>query len=126
MNGYLGGSGSDFRNLTPLSREGNGNHERQVEALVIAQVDAGKTVEYSVTPGAGSPRTITDAQLQAANVPAAKWATLRDIISAEGFVPSGLNCVANVLDDATGLVQQSIVSTTTSNPIDLSLANYET
>ncbi|MFD2163350.1 DUF4157 domain-containing protein [Paradesertivirga mongoliensis] len=126
LNGYLGGSGSDFRNLTPLSREGNGYHERQVEALVIAQVDAGKTVEYFVTPTPGAPRTISDAQLQSSNVPQTRWAAVRDIISAEAFVPSGLTCVANVLNDATGLADQSIVNTTVPNPIDLNLSNYET
>lgn len=127
LNGYLGGTGGDFRNLTPLSRTGNGSHESQVESPIIAQVDAGKTVEYIVTPTAGAARVISDSQLQNAGVPVTKWDTIKEIITAENNVPAGLSCVANVLDDATGQPVSTIISTSVvPNPIDTNLSNYQT
>jgi hypothetical protein len=125
LNGYLGGTGSDFRNLTPLSRDGNGNHERQVEKPVIDNVDAGKTVEYIVTPSPGAARNISDAQLQAAGIDQSDWGTMRDIVSAENSVPRDLQCVANVLNDTTGQIESSIVNTNVPNPVEYSLSEYE-
>lgn len=47
LNHNLGGPGS-WNNLTPLSREGNHQHESQVESVVKAAVNSGAIVEYIV------------------------------------------------------------------------------
>jgi hypothetical protein len=98
LNGFLGGSGADFRNLTPLSREGNGSHEREVESKVITAINAGKTIEYIVTPG-GSAGASRNMENELKTIDASKHAALTDIVSAEMNVPATLNCEAYELND---------------------------
>ncbi|HTI61070.1 eCIS core domain-containing protein [Mucilaginibacter sp.] len=125
LNGYLGGTGLDFRNLTPLSRAGNGNHERDVERKVIEKIDQGKTVEYIVTPVYGSRSFPTDVQITSSTLDTQQRARLGDVISAENLVPLGLECVANVLNEASGQYDTSIVHETVVNPVESTVSSYE-
>ncbi|MBS1744754.1 MAG: DUF4157 domain-containing protein [Bacteroidetes bacterium] len=125
LNGYLGGTGKDFRNLTPLSRTGNGNHERDVESKVIEEVDKGKTVEYKVKPVYGSMHLPTVQQIDDTTLSDRKKTTIKNVVSAESFVPTGLKCVASILNVATGKYDTSIVNTTVPNPVEPSVKSYE-
>jgi hypothetical protein len=124
LNGFLGGSGADFRNLTPLSREGNGSHERNVESKVVTAIEAGKTVEYIVTPSgsAGPSRNLTS---ELSTIDAAKHADLTDIVSAEMNVPATLSCEAYELNDdgsrGTVIVNEPVTNSIAPN----NLSSYE-
>ncbi|MEO8515646.1 MAG: hypothetical protein ABI426_02830, partial [Flavobacterium sp.] len=50
LNHNLGGSGNDFRNLTPLTRKGNKDHNVQIEETAKEDLKAGKVINYTVTP----------------------------------------------------------------------------
>ncbi|MFT3794687.1 hypothetical protein [Flavobacterium sp.] len=50
LNHNLGGSGNDFRNLTPLTRKGNKDHNVDIEETVKADLNAGKVIHYTVEP----------------------------------------------------------------------------
>ena len=48
LNERLGGTGNDWKNLTPLTRRANSEHERIAEARVKTAVNAGNMVYYKV------------------------------------------------------------------------------
>jgi hypothetical protein len=48
LNRLLGGTGTDWKNLTPLTRKANGDHERIAESRVKKAVQAGNIVYYKV------------------------------------------------------------------------------
>jgi hypothetical protein len=102
LNGYLGGTGADFRNLTPLSRTANGEHDRKVETKVIDAIKKGKTVDYEVIPqyGRGAETPITG-----------KKGKVKEV---EQYVPKHLDCVATEMDETTEKYDKTIVS----EPID--------
>jgi hypothetical protein len=50
LNHNLGGSGNDFRNLTPLTRKGNKDHNVDIEEIVKKDLADDKVIDYSVTP----------------------------------------------------------------------------
>lgn len=50
LNHNLGGSGNDFRNLTPLTRKGNKDHNVDIEETVKEDLNAGKVINYTVEP----------------------------------------------------------------------------
>ncbi|WP_264566214.1 DNA/RNA non-specific endonuclease [Flavobacterium sp. N3904] len=50
LNHNLGGSGNDFRNLTPLTRKGNKDHNVDIEETVKKDLADDKVINYTVTP----------------------------------------------------------------------------
>ena len=50
LNHNLGGSGNDFRNLTPLTRKGNKDHNTKIEETAKEDLSQGKVIDYTVTP----------------------------------------------------------------------------
>jgi hypothetical protein len=56
LNRLLGGTGNDWRNLTPLTRKANSNHERIAESVVKKAVNAGNIVLYKVEAEYGRTR----------------------------------------------------------------------
>jgi hypothetical protein len=48
LNHNLGGSGNDFRNLTPLSRKANKDHNTLIEETAKSDLNEGKIIDYSV------------------------------------------------------------------------------
>ncbi|PVX46021.1 hypothetical protein C8C85_1833 [Flavobacterium sp. 103] len=50
LNHNLGGSGNDFRNLTPLTRKGNKDHNADIEETVKKDLADDKVINYKVTP----------------------------------------------------------------------------
>ena len=79
LNHNLGGSGNDFRNLTPLTRKGNKDHNVQIEETAKEDLKAGKVINYTVTPD----YTKNKVQNQPATVSAKKKA----VIAAEEKTP---------------------------------------
>jgi hypothetical protein len=85
LNHNLGGTGTDWKNLTPLTGIANGIHERTVEARVKTAVDAGNIVFYSVRAVYGrSVATSTDPDIQ-------------EIMNEEQHVPLRLVCQADLV-----------------------------
>lgn len=108
-----------WKNMTPLSKEGNRLHESGAESKVKTAVNSGAIVYYSVEPvyGRGELNTPNDAE------PA-----VNEIRSAEKHVPTGLEVEANVLKPKTenfekkeSLVPKKVIK----NPVDTALGNYQ-
>jgi hypothetical protein len=121
LNETLGGKG-DWVNLTPLSRDGNSNHESSVESLVKAGVQSGGVVEYNVTAiyGYGSnasviPDTDPDAAVKKA------------IIAEEANVPRALQCESWRMEKQgdTWQRKESIVSMSVINQIGQTAESYK-
>jgi hypothetical protein len=96
LNDNLGGPGT-WKNLTPLSREGNHQHESQVESTLKAAVQSGGIIEYNVTvqyaPRGDAAGLI--AAIKASNDP--DWELKTKIVQAEDAVPRSLHCEAYLL-----------------------------
>lgn len=75
LNNHIGGSGSDWHNLTPLSPSGNGLHYNRVERDVKPIVLGGGWVYYQVIPRYGTHSTLPSA----ANANERQFATHLDI-----------------------------------------------
>ncbi len=88
LNHNLGGTGKDWKNLTPLTRDANSAHERIAESRVKNAVDAGNIVHYKVEAVYGRPKANS------------KDATIRDIKAEEVHVPLKLVCEANLITPA--------------------------
>ncbi len=120
LNDNIGGKGV-WENLTPLSREGNSNHEGNVESLVKAAYNSGAIVEYNVTAEYGYGNN-------AASIPAddPKRDEKLKIIAEEKNVPTKLKCDAWILEKKGDAFErkQSIVSTPVANPIGQDAASY--
>jgi hypothetical protein len=88
LNHNLGGTGADWANLTPLTRNANGNHEKKVESLVKNSVDAGNIVRYSVTANYGR------------STPKDNDPVIQEIMDKEADVPTSLSCQADMITPA--------------------------
>lgn len=120
LNDNIGGKGV-WENLTPLSREGNSNHEGNVESLVKAAYNSGAVVEYNVTAQYGWGNN-------ASSIPAndPHHAQKLSIIAEEKNVPTQLKCEAWIMEKKGDNFErtQSIVSTTVANPVEQDAASY--
>ncbi|MES2649713.1 MAG: DUF4157 domain-containing protein [Bacteroidota bacterium] len=120
LNDNIGGKGV-WENLTPLSREGNSNHEGNVESLVKAAYNSGAIVEYNVTAEYGYGNN-------AAVIPAddPKREQKLKIIEEEKHVPTQLKCDAWIMEKKGDVFEQkqSIVSAIIPNPIGQDAASY--
>ena len=106
LNDNLGGTGKEWKNLTPLTRKANANHEVQIESFVKAAVDSGAMVKYKVEAvysGQGNGPT-KDELMKNRNITDdndSVLAVLMEVIKAEEQVPSKLECCAKIVDPAT-------------------------
>jgi hypothetical protein len=122
LNENVGGKGV-WENLTPLSREGNSNHEGTVESLVKAAFSSGAVIEYNVTAKYGYGNN-------SASIPAddpQKEQKLK-IITEEKNVPTQLICEAWILEKKGDVFDRkeggSIVSASVKNPVGQDAASY--
>lgn len=123
LNENLGGMGT-WKNLTPLSRDTNHQHESQVESLVKAAVDSGAVVQYSVQV---VPASRIDSQSIINSLPDdSQKATKEQIIRAEEAVPEALDCEAYIMNkNGNDYVQgQQIVVKTITNEIQRNANAY--
>ncbi len=88
LNERLGGAGNTWKNLTPLTRRANSEHERIAEARVKTAVNAGNMVYYKVDAQYGRTLQI-DADPR-----------INSIKSAEVDVPNRLICQAELITPA--------------------------
>ncbi|GAA4460560.1 hypothetical protein GCM10023189_35840 [Nibrella saemangeumensis] len=120
LNENIGGEGK-WPNLTPLSREGNSNHESEVESLVKAAVNSGAVVEYNVTAVYGYGKN-------ASKIPAddPMAAEKLKIVQEEVNVPTQLQCEAYILENQNGTFgrKQAIVNTSVENPVGQEANTY--
>ncbi len=126
LNEKLGGPGQ-WKNMTPLSREGNSKHEREIEAILKAAVSAKAIVEYIVTPdyksrGDASALKKKLEKIHGTDTDATN--DLKEIVDAEDMVPEHLLVEAHILE-APGLERkQKIYKKEIKNPIDRSPDSY--
>jgi hypothetical protein len=88
LNHNLGGTGQEWKNLTPLTRDANSAHERIAESRVKNAVGAGNIVRYSVRAEYGR------------SVPTNSDPTIREIMQHEVDVPTRLVCEAQMITPA--------------------------
>lgn len=95
LNHNLGGTGRDWKNLTPLTREANSAHERIAESRVKTAVEAGNIVYYKVDVIYGRP------------VATAPDPVIQQIMNEEAQVPLRLICEAALVTPATAGAAES-------------------
>ncbi|MBT7393551.1 MAG: DUF4157 domain-containing protein [Prolixibacteraceae bacterium] len=108
-----------WTNMTPLSKEGNRLHESVAESKVKAAVSSGSIVYYFVKPVYGR---------GALNTPENADPKVKEIRSAEKYVPHGLEVEAHTLKPKTenfAKKQNLVPKQTIRNPIDTSIGNYQ-
>lgn len=103
LNEKLGGSGSIWENLTPLSRSGNSQHESRAESIIKPKPgEIPRYFLYVVTPTYGrTTNTALIAQINSpanADPPTIKAAKTR-IVRAEASVPTNMTCSITELDE---------------------------
>ncbi|WP_114338052.1 DNA/RNA non-specific endonuclease [Corallincola holothuriorum] len=126
LNQKLGGTGKEWKNLTPLSQSGNHQHEVQAESYVKKGVSAGATMQYSVTPkySSGHPggNALKSSLQEAYPAHAAEFAS---IVDAEVHVPISLSVTASVLKrKGKGYTELSKKSWSINNPIQPTVDRY--
>jgi hypothetical protein len=125
LNQQLGGLGA-WVNLTPLSRQGNAQHERQVESIVKRTVDLPAVVEYTVVPRYGSQpnrRDLLDRIAGNANDDANSKRVKREIVESEDWVPLSLEVKAYIIDDRSQR-RNTILDRTLTNPVSRRYEDY--
>ena len=130
LNDNIHGPGK-YKNLVPLSKQGNSNHEKQVESKVKAAVQSGAIVKYTVSVSGGFYNTTVpkNETLQNLGIKKVDWGTIKKIREAEKFVPKKLKNEAFRLEfedeDYTKVKgEKKIVSAEIDNPVDTKLENY--
>jgi len=101
LNQLLGGPGS-WINLTPLSRSGNAQHERQAESIVKHTVDLPAIVEYAVKSnyGSRSDKSSLLARIQNSTDDIQTKQIKSSIVHAEEWVPHSLSVEGYILDES--------------------------
>ncbi|MDX1670858.1 MAG: DUF4157 domain-containing protein [Balneolaceae bacterium] len=99
LNQKLHGSGTTWKNITPLSRSGNAKHETDVESKVKSAVDKGKVVSYDVKVTYGR-TTGPLKEITSSNDP--RKANKVKVAEAEKYVPQSITCSAEEVDPKSG------------------------
>lgn len=132
LNHNIHGPG-DYKNLVPLSKEGNRKHREEVEDKVKDAVNKkGFIVRYSVDAfegGVYNTPVPKDQTLQKLGFAKKDWKTIQKIREAENLVPRKLMCKAYKLEFESGAFKkvkkkERIVVKSVNNPIDPKLENY--
>lgn len=128
LNDNLGGPGNDWKNLTPLSGKvnnwGEDSHLKKFEAPVKkAVLEEGRTVDFRVEAKYGRAVRSADIKtLRDKNTP--EDTAKADIIDAEQYIPTVLECSAIDLGTGKPVVGLSGPVVTIQNTIDEDLASY--
>lgn len=124
LNQQLGGTG-EWANLTPLSREGNAQHEVQGESLVKRTVDLPAIVEFFVKPNysaRGDKGTLL-ARIGTSQESADAKRVKSAIVVAEDWVPTYLKIEAYILDEALQR-KNTVINQQIQNPLDRNYESY--
>jgi hypothetical protein len=128
LNENLGGIGSSWKNITPLTRSANSEHERIAEARVKTAVEAGNIVKYEVTAIYDRPEgtdSLESAIDGATNLEADKE-TIKSIIRAEKYIPTKLVCSATMKNPTRNNEETTLIpgGTVISNTLDQLPGSY--
>jgi hypothetical protein len=125
LNDNLGGKGQWY-NMTPLSREGNHQHESLVESTVKAAVDSGAIVEYAVRPRYISRNKAASLRKTFEERGDPQAETKAAIAQAEEHVPDAMHCEAWILEkQGAGFThKQQILQTDVENPVKQEPESY--
>jgi DNA uptake protein ComE-like DNA-binding protein len=124
LNQQLGGLGT-WNNMTPLSREGNAQHERKAEAIVKRTVELPAIVAYSVIPSydARGDKAMLVKKIEASKDSNLDKKTKKAIVDAEDLVPQSLSVKAWILDEDLK-ERESILSSIVKNPVERTFDAY--
>jgi len=124
LNEKLGGPGG-WENLTPLSREGNAQHEVRIESLVKRTVDLPAIVEYVVKPhyAARGDKATLLARISSSTDSADAKRVKSAIVVAEDWVPVSLKVEAYILDE-TLKRKNTVLDQSLDNPIQRNYDSY--
>lgn len=124
LNETLGGPGG-WKNLTPLSRSGNAQHEVQAEAVVKRSVDAAAIVQYEVKPvkATRGDKAALLKKIDAGRDPADAKREKTGIVEAEDYVPQALDIKAKLLDESLKPISSMMVKTI-ENPVPRDYDSY--
>jgi hypothetical protein len=130
LNEKLGGPGTTWQNLTPLSRSGNYQHESRAESIIKPTGgDPPRYFLYVVTPSYGrSVNSALIASISAASNPDSMAAKLvkQRIVTAEASVPANMVCTIREVDEGGNPAGTVDATYTIENIVDQSgPASYE-
>ena len=125
LNRELGGTGTDWRNLAPLTQASNNRsvlsmlHSFETQAKqTVAQ---SRAINLTVTARYGRPARTAEAQ-QLRNSGDPDGPAIADIIAAEVNVPTSVSCVAHTIDPSG--VRTELRRTVVENTIDTRIEHY--
>jgi helix-hairpin-helix protein len=122
LNHNLHGKGKWF-NMTPLSREGNSKHEKEVESKVKTAVDSGAVVFYSVQPKYGKlpgKNNLIKEFEEKDGYPDKELK--KKIVNAEDHVPLSLDCEAMSVKES--IVKWTLGKVSVKNPVERNYESY--
>ncbi|WP_052162428.1 DUF4157 domain-containing protein [Aquabacterium sp. NJ1] len=127
LNGKLGGSGTDWRNLAALTQATNNRSAlsmmRAFENDTRQAVEKGQTLSISVTMSYGHPlRQAAIDKVKKGWTPKSEAQDIADIIKAEAHAAKNVSCVAQVIADDGS--RTAFKSASVSNVIDTNLDHY--
>jgi DNA uptake protein ComE-like DNA-binding protein len=124
LNQELGGPGA-WANLTPLSRSGNAQHERQAEAVVKRTVDLPAIVEMNVTPdyAARGDKSALLTRIANSKESADAKRVKSAIVEGEDWAPPSLSVQAYLLDESLNR-KNTIMNQKIPNPVDRRYESY--
>jgi len=124
LNDNLGGPG-EWYNMTPLSREGNHQHEAQVESFVKAGFNSGAAQRYKVVPDYSGQSGGQALKAGLATKYPTQSAIFNKIIDAEDNVPSALVIEAAILHKKDNKYEDKTTKKwTLVNPIQRNVDSY--
>jgi len=126
LNDNLGGSGGEWRNLSPLTQATNNRSAVSMlytfENTVKAAVAASDTVEFHVSMAYGRASRAADAAVALGTEPANEGKIISEIILAEQHVPTSVKGVAKKIGPDN--TSTELASSTTINSLDTNLDHY--
>ena len=108
LNDNIGGIG-EWKNMTPLTRAANKQHEEEVESVLKKGVEKGKVYDYEVIPNYN--RTAVNLTKSTGETKES-FDTKKKIAAAEAKIPTELNIMYNELRGENGKVQDKKTHTT--------------
>ncbi|GAB2577900.1 hypothetical protein [Spirosoma areae] len=125
LSNKLGGTGRDAKNLTPLTRSANAQHEINVEKLVKAVINEGNLVKYTVVPRYDRPSAIRSLEnaVDRSDIEEDPE-TVKAIMREEVNVPTELDCQATMVNPQNN-AEVPLVADKIKNTIDQSPEAYD-
>lgn len=130
LSAKLHGTGKEWENLTPLTRQANALHVARVESKLKEVVEKKRAFMYVVTPSYGRGKN-TDLmeKINKSNDTKEDKKIKKEIVEAEQYVPTSLVCTIKELDTTASERQEKaggmVVNEKIENTIDANVADYQ-